>query len=333
MNKISFWFDNARPVSLPQSLLPAFTAVAIASVSNEFSLPVAALCILGVTSAHLGMNLADDWFDYRVQSAEMRKKLASEGIRARMTKYPYLTSGEATPGQLLAVTGIFLAIALACGTAVALLSGWKVLYFALAGFLIGISYSGKPLKLGFRGLGELVIFLMFGPLMMTGIHYACTGEVSREIVLVSAAVGLLVTNIVYSHSIMDAEHDIKVGKRTMAHLMGSRKGQIVLSAIINILPFVLIIAGVAFGGLSWAYLLTLPLAPLSFWLVRSLADFAFERPTEVKRKPWMGSKAEFEKYEKAGIGWFMLRWLTARSIVTYFCLVIIVVNIVLAVLK
>ncbi len=331
MNKISFWLDNARPVSLPQSMLPTFAAVAVASASGSFAWLPAVLCVVGVAFAHLGMNLADDWFDYRVQSAEMRKKLASDGIRARMVKYPYLTSGAATPRELFIVSCIFLAVAAACGVGVAVIRGWDILWFALAGFIIGMSYSGDPLRLGFRGLGELVIFLMFGPLLMTGVFFACTGTLSNEIIIMSVAIGLLVTNIVYSHSIMDAEHDIKVGKRTMAHVMGSRRGQIVLSGIFNTVPYVLIVVGVALGWLNWAYLFCLVTLPASIWLVKSLADFAFERPVDIVTKPWMGPMGDFSRYKAAGIDWFMLRWLTARNIVSFFSFIVIVVNVVLAI--
>ncbi len=331
MNKIGFWFNNARSISLPQSLLPTFAAVAVAGASGCFSWLPAVFCVVGVVFAHLGMNLADDWFDYRVQSAEMRKKLASEGIRARMVKYPYLTSGEATPRELAVVTSVFLAVAAVCGIMVAVIRGWDILWFALAGFIIGMSYSGAPLRLCFRGFGELVIFLMFGPLLMTGIYFACTGTITNEIIIISVAAGMLVTNIVYSHSIMDADHDIKVGKRTMAHVMGSRMNQIVLLMVFNVLPSVLIIVGVLIGCLHWVYLFCLVTLPASIWLVKSLADFAFDRPVEIVTKPWMGPMGDFSKYKAAGIDWFMLRWLTARNIVSFFCFIIIIVNIILAI--
>ncbi len=333
MNKVGFWFNNARPVALPQSMLPAFTAVAMAYASCSFSILMAALCIMGVVFAHLGMNLADDWFDYKLQVGMKRKQYKTGGMRARMIKYAYLEDGKATPGELIAVIAIFLGIAAACGSGVAFIRGWEMLYFVLAGFIIGISYSGGPLKLGFRGLGELVIFIMFGPLLMTGIYYACTGVLTSEIAVVSAAVGLLVTNIVYSHSVMDADYDIKVGKRTMAHLMGSRKWQIVLSGIFNIVPYILIVAGVAAGMLHWAYLFTLAVMPLSVWLVGSLADFAANRSAEIVVRPWMGPMGDFEGYKKNGMDWFMLRWLIARNIVSFFSFIIIVVNIVFAIVK
>lgn len=330
MNKISFWLFNARKIALPQSLLPAFTALAIAGAAeNEFSWIAAILCVIGISCAHLGMNLADDWFDYRVHSGEMRQKLASEGIRARMIKYPYLTSGEATTKELLVVIIIFLTIAAGCGITIAIMRGWNILWFALAGFIIGISYSGAPLRLGFRGLGELVIFLVFGPLLMTGTYYAVTGHLSETIMWISAAVGLLVTNIVYCHSIMDAEHDIKVGKKTMAHLMGSSKGQLALCAVINILPYLLITIEIILKQLHPAYIATIATLPMSIWLIKSINDFIYKRNTEIKARPWIGSEKSFENYKAAGIDWFMLRWLTARNIVTFFCLIIIIVSIIL----
>lgn len=328
MGKIKFWFNNARPVSLPQSMLPALTAVALSAGTGTFSWIAALACILGVMFAHLGMNLLDDWFDYHKGSGEARKKAASEGFRGRMTKYPYLTSGEATPKQLLMATGVFLAMAAAMGGVVIAVRGLMILWWMLVGFVIGYSYSGGPLKLGFRGLGEMVIFIMFGPLMMTGVYYAITGEVTPKIAWLSASVGLLVTNIVYTHSVLDAVPDRKMGKFTMAHLMGSDKGMLALSFTLNVLPYILVIMGVALGQLHLAYLAVLVVMPLSCWLFKSLSDFVAKKEVPIVIKKWMGPMGAFERYRAAGLDWFMLRWLVARNVVQFFCLVAAVISLI-----
>ena len=321
------WFKNARPISLPQSLLPALTAVALSYGNNEFSWLAAIACIIGVVFLHLAMNLLDDWFDYKAGSAEARQAVTNEGFRGRMVKYPYLTSGEATPGQLMKAPMGFLAVAAVMGAVVVYLRGWMVLGWVAAGLLIGVSYSGGPLKLGFRGLGELVVFLMFGPMMMTGVYYAVTGTVDWKITWLSIAVGLLVTNIVYSHSVLDAIPDKKMGKKTMAHLMGSGKGQIALSAFLNTVPYLMVVIGVVLGQLHPAYLAVLVLLPVSMWLVKSLDDHVKGKEVELEPKKWMGNMGDWEKYKEAGVAWFLLRWLTARNIVSRFCLIIIIVNI------
>lgn len=325
---ISFWWSNARPISLPQSLLPALTAVALSIGAAEFNWIAALASVAGVIFLHLGLNLMDDWFDYKEGSAEARAKVANEGFRGRMIKYPYLTSNDATPSQLLKAIAVFMGIAAIMGAVAILARDLKILWWVAAGLVIGVSYSGGPLKLGYRGLGELVIFLMFGPFLMTGAYYAITGAVDWKIGCLSIAVGLLVTNIVYSHSVLDSVPDQKMGKKTMAHLMGSAKGQIVFSALLNTLPYLIVIAGVIFGKMHPAYLAVLLVFPVSMWLVGSLNDFVNNREVPIEPKKWMGPMGDFDKYRKAGIDWFLLRWLTARNIVTFFCTIIIVVNLI-----
>ena len=325
---ISFWWSNARPISLPQSLLPALTAVALSIGAAEFNWIAALASVAGVIFLHLGLNLMDDWFDYKEGSAEARAKVANEGFRGRMIKYPYLTSNEATPSQLLKAIAVFMGIAATMGAVAILARDLRILWWVAAGLVIGVSYSGGPLKLGYRGLGELVIFLMFGPLLMTGAYYAITGTVDWKIGCLSIAVGLLVTNIVYSHSVLDSVPDQKMGKKTMAHLMGSAKGQIVFSALLNTLPYLIVIAGVIFGKMHPAYLAVLLVFPVSMWLVGSLNDFVNNREVPIEPKKWMGPMGDFDKYRKAGIDWFLLRWITARNIVTFFCTIIIVVNLI-----
>ena len=145
--KIAFWYNNARPISLPQSLLPALTATALSIGNNEFNILTAAASVIGVIFLHLGLNLLDDWFDYKEGSAEARVKVATEGFRGRMTKYPYLTSGEATHSELLKAVAVFLAGAALMGAVVTAVRGWDILLWILAGLVIGASYSGGPLKL------------------------------------------------------------------------------------------------------------------------------------------------------------------------------------------
>lgn len=327
-NKISFWVKNARPISLPQSLLPALTAVALSYGGEEFNWIAAIASVIGVVFLHFALNLLDDWFDYKVGSAEARTKVANEGFRGRMIKYPYLTSGEATHSQLLKAVMAFLLVAASMGGIVVAIRGWEILWWVVAGLIIGVSYSGGPLKLGFRGLGELVIFLMFGPLLVTGVYYAITGAMDWKMGCLSVAIGLLVTNIVYSHSVLDSVPDAKMGKKTMAHLMGSAKGQIAFSAFLNTAPYLIVVAGVVMRQMHPAYLAVLLVLPVSLWLVKSLNDFVNHRETPIEPKKWMGPMGDFDRFRKAGLDWFMIRWLTARNIVMFFCMILIVVNLI-----
>ena len=330
MNTLKFWIKNARDIALPQSILPALLAVSMAAVHPDFSWWLALVALFGVVCAHLGFNLADDYFDYRHNDVEARKKVTAEGFRTHMEKCHYIESGEATPKELLMAMCAFLAVAGVAGGVVWWFRGWPVAVLALAGLLLGISYSGKPLELGYHGLGELVIGVMFGPLLMIGMQFAACGVFDDKIVWVSAAVGLLVTNIVYSHAVLDLKADAQAGKMTFARLLRTRGAMLSFSGLFNLLPFAILIVGVAVGQLHWAYLSVLPLLPMGIYLIYSLAAHLNDKTIPFEPRWWMGPMGNFELYRRHNMDWFLIRWLVARNLVTFFCLVLAVVNVVLA---
>ncbi len=330
MNTLKFWIKNARDIALPQSILPALLAVSMAAVHPDFSWWPALVALFGVVCAHLGFNLADDYFDYRHNDVEARKKVTAEGFRTHMEKCHYIESGEATPKELLMAMCAFLAVAGMAGGVVWWFRGWPVAVLTLAGLLLGISYSGKPLELGYHGLGELVIGVMFGPLLMIGMQFAACGVFDDKIVWVSAAVGLLVTNIVYSHAVLDLKADAQAGKMTFARLLRTRGAMLSFSGLFNLMPFAILIVGVAVGQLHWAYLSVLPLLPMGIYLIYSLAAHLNDKTIPFEPRWWMGPMGNFELYRRHNMDWFLIRWLVARNLVTFFCLVLAVVNVALA---
>ncbi|MGN0186490.1 MAG: prenyltransferase [Paludibacteraceae bacterium] len=330
MNKLKFWIKNARDIALPQSVLPSLLAVAMAATHPDFSWWLALIALFGVVCAHLGFNLADDYFDYRHNDVEARKKVTAEGFRTHMEKCHYIESGEATPKELLVAFCSFLAVAGVAGAVVLVFRGWQIAVIALTGLLLGISYSGKPLELGYHGLGELVIGIMFGPLLMIGMQYAVCGVFDNEIVWVSVSVGLLATNIVYSHAVLDLKADAQAGKMTFARLLRTRGAMLFFAGVFNVLPFVILSVGVAVGQLHWAYLFVLPLLPMGIYLIYSLAAHLDDKKIPFEPRWWMGPMGNFELYRQHNMDWFLIRWLVARNLVTFFCLILAVVNVVLA---
>ena len=347
MSTIGFWFKNARNIALPQSVLPCLTAIILCIGQEGFLWWLALPVLLGVCAAHLGMNLADDYFDYKHDS-RTRADISSTSVRARMEKCHYLGEGKATVRQLgWAIVG-FLAFAAIMGAtafiAQWLIHGWQaamgIVVYAVMGLIVGINYSGKPLELGFHGLGELVIGLMFGPLLMLGVQAALTGTpFSWQMLCMSIAIGCMVTNIVYVHSVMEVNADAELGKMTFARLLFEakrRKGDeargkrlmIVFIGLFAIIPFVMLGLGIGLGWWSPWYLLTLVTLPMSIYLIHSTRLFAYGLPRNDTPRWWMGPMGDWEGYKKVGMDWFLYRWLLARNICTFFCLVLMVVHII-----
>ena len=375
--RIGFWIKNARNIALPQSLLPCLTAIVLCIGEEGFVWWLAIPVILGVCAAHLGMNLADDYFDYKHDS-RTRADISSTSIRARMEKCHYLepspalpkggSEGEGTPqshsdsspinkgaeeevkGEKLeekatlselgwAIVG-FLAFAAAMGGIVLvgqwLLHGWQatmgMVIYAILGLIIGINYSGKPLELGYHGLGELVIGMMFGPLLMLGVQAALTGNpFTWEMLCMSVGIGCMVTNIVYVHSVMEVHADAELGKMTFARLLRSKAAMVIFIGLFALMPFVMLGLGIAMGWWSAWYLLTLLTLPMSIFLIHSTRLFAYGLPREDTPRWWMGPMGNWEGYKKAGIDWFLYRWLLARNICTFFCLILMIVHCVFSV--
>ena len=348
MSTIGSWIKNARSIALPQSVLPCLTAVVLCIGQDGFLWWLAVPVVLGICAAHLGMNLADDYFDYKHDS-RTRADISSTSVRARMEKCHYLGEGKATVSQLgWAMVGFLGFAALMGGIAFAaqwILHGWQaamgIIIYAVLGLIVGINYSGKPLELGFHGLGELVIGLMFGPLLMLGVQAALTGTLfSWQMLCMSVAIGCMVTNIVYVHSVMEVNADAELGKMTFARLLfeaKKRKGEemkgkrlmVIFIGFFAIVPFILLGLGIAMGWWSPWYLLTLVTLPMSVFLIHSTRLFAYGLPRNDNPRWWMGPMGDWDNYVKAGIDWFLFRWLLARNICTFFCLVLMIIHIVL----
>ena len=376
--RIGFWIKNERNIALPQSLLPCLTAIVLCIGEEGFVWWLAIPVILGVCAAHLGMNLADDYFDYKHDS-RTRADISSTSIRARMEKCHYLEPSPTLPkggdeGERLEVRGErqeekatlselgwaivgFLAFAAAMGGIVLvaqwLLHGWQatmgMVIYAILGLIIGINYSGKPLELGYHGLGELVIGMMFGPLLMLGVQAALTGNpFTWEMLCMSVGIGCMVTNIVYVHSVMEVNADAELGKMTFARLLfeaksigtpqshsdsspinkGAKRGErlmVIFIGVFAMMPFVMLGLGIAMGWWSAWYLLTLATLPMSVYLIHSTRLFAYGLPREDTPHWWMGPMGNWEGYKKVGIDWFLYRWLLARNICTFFCLILMIV--------
>ena len=348
MSPICLWIKNARSIALPQSALPCLTAVVLCIGQEGFIWWLAFPVFLGICAAHLGMNLADDYFDFKHDS-RIRSDLSSTSIRARMEKCHYLLrEGDAATGERKATISqlgwavvAFLGFAALMGgiTFVAqwLIHGWQaaigIVIYAVAGLIVGINYSGKPLELGYHGLGELVIGLMFGPLNMMGVQAALTGApFTWQMLCMSIGIGCMVTNIVYVHSVMEVDADAELGKMTFARLLKSKKAMIIFIGIFAIVPFVMLALGIGLGWWSPWYLLTIATLPMSIFLIHSTRLFAYGLPRKDTPRWWLGPMGDWEGYKQAGMDWFLFRWLLARNICTFFCLILMVVHIVLRII-
>jgi 1,4-dihydroxy-2-naphthoate octaprenyltransferase len=302
-------------------------AALLAYGQEGFSPLLAALAVIGVELAHMGVNLFDDYFDFRHQNTEFRDLMARAGMRARIAKCPYLTSGRTTVKELFFVASGLCLLAALTGLPIFLGRGLPILYLTLVTAALGITYSGWPLRLSYRGLGELEIGLVFGPLMMNGVYYSACGRFSWPLLLISIPVGLLVMNIVYTHAIMDVEPDKRVGKMTLAVLVGTSFLRLSVLALVLAIPYLMVTLGVLTKKLPTVYLLVFATLPLAVMLFKLMLQYVREPAKPVYRRFWMGPMSRWPVVTANGIEWFMVRWYLARNLLLFFCLSVMIASI------
>jgi 1,4-dihydroxy-2-naphthoate octaprenyltransferase len=325
LKTIKFWYLNTRPRALPQSVMPAALAVCLASRQPDFVWWAGLIAVVGVAFAHSGMNLFDDYFDWKVKHSDYRNDMVHRGFRARLSKCPYLVSGAATEKDLLKACCTVCGIALLLGIIIFWFRGASLIIITLIAAFFGVEYSGPPIRLSYRGLGDLVIGLMFGPLAMTGVYISACGHFDWSMLFISVPVGLLVANIVYTHSIMDFEPDREVGKMTFAVLLGNKTAQLVCQLLLILISYISIAIAVITGYLSAYYLLVLLTLPMAVELCRITYLFVKEPERQLSPKWWYGRMGNFERFRTLQIDWFMIRWLLSRNLLTLFCAILIIV--------
>jgi 1,4-dihydroxy-2-naphthoate octaprenyltransferase len=166
--------------------------------------------------------------------------------------------------------------ALAVGIHLTLVGGWPILAFALLGGMAAIFYVAPPIRWAYRGLGELVIALSYGPWMVLGSLYLHTRTLSWPALVVSLVPGFLIMALAVVNAIPDYHQDRLVGKRNLCVRLGRRRAVTLYLALASAGLLVVPIA-VAAGVLPWPCLAALLAMPL---LVKSgrVARATYETP-------------------------------------------------------
>lgn len=257
ISKRRAWWIACRPFSLPASVVPVLVGTAVAA-ADEFSLPLFLLTLAGSLLIHIGTNLATDFFDF------------TDGVQ------PGATLGGVIRGGLLEARDVHRAAIAAfaagsvCGLAIVAVVGWPILAVGVASVLAGYFYTASPIKYGRRGLGELMVFVFMGPLMVMATAYVQTQEWTRAAFVASLPVGILVANILHANNLRDIVNDRSRRKVTIATLIG-RPAADVLLLVLVVAAFVTVVAAVAAEEMPATCLAALLAAPAAVAHVRALA--------------------------------------------------------------
>lgn len=264
MSLYTDWFLASRPWSFTMTAISVGVGAAVGAIDGPFSWPLFLATLAGAVCMHASANLFNDYFDvkYGVDTAE--------AATAKYRPHP-LVQGAISPRQVFVAAASLLGLGAAVGLALALHAGWTVIWIGLAGALAAVGYTAPPLKYKYLALGEVSVFLMWGPLMVEGAYVVQRGHASLQALLVSVPFGILVALVLLANNIRDIDHDRGRGVKTLANVLGGRSS-LVLYAGLMVAAFCCIPLFVLTETLPvWGFVTFLSL-PVAVGLLRLMAS-------------------------------------------------------------
>ena len=255
MTSVSKWVAGARPRTLVAAIAPVMVATTFAG--TQWS-PLRGLLALIVSLAlQIGVNYANDY---------------SDGIRgtddSRIGPMRLTASGLAKPGAVKAAAVISFLIAAFAGLALAGLTSWWLILVGALSINAAWGYTGGNKPYGYKGLGEVAVFLFFGVVATVGSYYVQTEELNLQILIISIPMGALACAILAINNLRDRAQDEIVGKKTLAVRLGDKGARrLYIGLLLSAHLFALL-------TLKPTTLLTLLAAPLTLGLVRGVSGGA-----------------------------------------------------------
>ncbi|HEY3398740.1 MAG TPA: 1,4-dihydroxy-2-naphthoate octaprenyltransferase [Armatimonadota bacterium] len=254
-----FWIRASRFEFFTGVIAPTLVGCAVAyDDSGRLHLGLALLTLLGLLFLHAAANLANDYFDHLSGNDALNRTF----IRPFTGGSRVIQQGLARPREVLVASLLSLGLGALLGFILVWLRGLPILVLGLVGGLTGFFYTAPPLKLGYRGLGEIFLALDFGVLPVLGAYYVQTQHFSLAALWASLPVALLILAVLWINQFPDYDADRAVGKCHWVVRLGRRRAAWVYCGMVtgSYACVLIAVAAQILPPLSLLVALSLPLA-------------------------------------------------------------------------
>ncbi|HQV29362.1 MAG TPA: 1,4-dihydroxy-2-naphthoate octaprenyltransferase [Thermoflexales bacterium] len=255
---IRVWWMATRPFSFTASVTPVALGAALAAWDGKFNLLIFGLVLVGSVAIHAGTNLINDYYDWRKGTDTAESLGPNRPLKEKLV----------TPRQVL-IAGL-LCFALGGGIGLYLVAdrgGLFILVIGVLSVLAGYFYTAGPAAFAYIGLGEVIVFIFMGPIMVVGSYFMLAQEVPLRVVLLAMPIGMLVAAILHANNMRDHDMDRAKGKRTLSNILGRRGSKIEYVFLVGG-AFVAMLALVLLRLAPVPILLTLLAAPQAWKLIK-----------------------------------------------------------------
>ena len=239
------WLAGARPRTLPAAVAPVLAGTGVAAYDASPVWWKALLALVVSLALQVGVNYANDY---------------SDGIRGtddeRVGPLRLVGSGLASPRSVKLAAFASFGVAAVAGLVLAASTAWWLVAVGLLAILAAWFYTGGSTPYGYRGLGELMVFVFFGLVAVMGTTYVQTGTFAAPSALPSMyaaiGVGALACAILVANNLRDIPTDREAGKRTLAVVLGEERTRHLFTFLLAAAAVALV--GVALATSRWALL-------------------------------------------------------------------------------
>jgi 1,4-dihydroxy-2-naphthoate octaprenyltransferase len=190
--------------------------------AGAFDWPTLVLTLLASLAIQIAANFANDASDAR-RGADPADRVGPPRMVA---------SGQIGGSAMWIACWTAIAVATVCGVILAMRVGPVILWIGAASIFALLTYVGGPLPYGYRGLGELFVFGFFGVLATGGSRLAYDGTTPAWVWLMGIPVGMLAAAILVANNLRDREIDARVGKNTLAVLIGEKRTRLLYGVLL-----------------------------------------------------------------------------------------------------
>lgn len=273
---LKIWIKATRLPFLTATFMPVALGATISwSEARRFDILTFLMVLLGASLLHLAANLCNDYFDHVTKNDWLNKNPTPFSGGSRV-----IQEGMIAPKRMLAAS-------LACFAAGSLIGLWLnhrlgtnvILFLGITGVFLGFFYTALPLKIGYRGLGEMIVGFCFGPLVVIGSYYTQAMSFSWTALWASIPVGILVGLILFINEFPDYEADKAVDKNTFVVLLGKEKA-VMLFNVFLCMAYIIIALCAIFKSLPLASFITFLSIPVAFRIM-GIANKNFDKVNEL----------------------------------------------------
>jgi 1,4-dihydroxy-2-naphthoate octaprenyltransferase len=168
----------------------------------------------------------------------------SDGIRGtdadRVGPLRLVGSGAATPRSVKAAAFAAIGVAMLAGLVLAATTSWWLLLVGALAVVAAWFYTGGSRPYGYRALGEVMVFVFFGLVAVTGTTYVQTGSVPLASLYAAVGIGALACAILVANNLRDIPTDRDSGKRTLAVVLGDERSRYVYALLVGVAAVALV---------------------------------------------------------------------------------------------